>query len=71
MTSDKIYPGMLIRNCHGDIGWVVGESTDYDLFGEKFPYWVEWNYGSVFMTSAQNILEDHQRLLDFQRQHGL
>lgn len=68
---DKIYPGMLLRNCHGDIGWVVGENPDFDYFENKLAYWVEWNYGRKFVTTAGKILEDHQRLLDYERQHGL
>ena len=65
MEIDSIYPGMLIRNCHGDIGWVVSKMPEFDFF--KNAYWVEWNYGSVFVTSAGKILEDHQRLLDYER----
>ena len=73
MTSDKIYPGMLIRNCYGDIGWVVSlEPTEY-IYAKRIDYvayFVEWNYGSVFPTSVEKILQDHQNFLDYEKQHG-
>jgi len=56
-----VEPGTMLYNPRGFVGWVVSQMPN------PFIFLVEWNYGGTFYTSSGKVLEDHQRLLDYER----